>query len=340
MKNLSPTAFAFLAATLFSTLFAQKTIDLGKSDLEPDKRVFNISEIIDARRDKSSIGNCKVGMGNDREKILLNAPLDSALLAFFHQKMPDQPGLPLLTIRVQRFAVHETTSGASEVSVASIDLDVFLKKDGVCQKLQHIKARHNWDSGLDVTKWHDDNLRMALQIAVDKLRDSVDWKNLQDKGLSGLPVPEAEIRAAFIPKIMTDSIFKPGFYRNISEFRANQPSRNMKIEQENDKLLIFIEKENKPGKYRKLKPQDKAWGACDGTNFFYLKSGVFFQMFRQPDGNFRFEGYDIEKVKHNTAVAGAAFGVIGSIIANQTTKKNHSGLMELDLETGGFWPVK
>jgi hypothetical protein len=335
MKNLLLFGWMFICSNY---VISQETIEIGKNTLKPGHRYFNISEVIDARRSQYYIGSCRTGMVNKTERLLLNQPVREALQGYFTEKMPSDAALPSVALRILRFAFFESATASSETARGAIDFEVYLKTENNYQLLKNFSIR-NESSGMDATKFHNDNIKAALQTMVENLRDSIPWLELSAVA-KGENLAKRDLQSPFYPKIVKDSVFKTGIYQNFSEFRANAPSRNIEMVQENDQMIIKIEKEGKPGEFRKIKPKDHVWGACAGGHVFLIKSNVFFEMTRQTDGQFEFEGYDVDKVSQNALLGGIAFGVLGSVIAASTTKKNSIDTMILDLETGQYWPKK
>jgi hypothetical protein len=347
MKKLLLFSIIFVFLGCLSTVFSQKIIEIGRNDLKIKKRTFNISAIIDARRDTQSIGMARMGLYNKKEQINFDTALSVKMRQYFQEKMPNDTSLPSVTVRVLRFAVCEGLNDGREIALGSFDFEFYLKKATFYQKIGNLRVRNVEEAAFNVTRYHNYNVRDAMQLTVNYLRDSVNWQNFDQKLVENT-FSATDLQTAFLPKILTDTLFKAGVYRNISEFRENAPSRKMQLLQENNKIFILVEKENKPGKFRKLTPSDNIWGASDGFRIYYIESGCFFEMTRKTNGQFQFKGFDVSNEKRKAAyvgslIGGLTFGIFGSIIGSElgvNLMNPDLKWMQIDLETGNFWMLE
>lgn len=310
-------------------LAAQKVLELNKSRLDVGKRRFNITQVIDARYDTTRLGVARVGMVNRKQSIVLSGSLPAAFLQYFEAKLPQQPDLPDVVVRITRFGLWEDiNSGGSEGARVAADYEFYLRQGDGFAFLGDRKFRYTESLGSDVTRYHDDNLRTALQAAVDFLQDSVEWKNM---GALQANATIADLFQRTIPQMLKDSVGMTGAYRNYTDFRNNHPRIQARIEVEKGASVLLIE--GKKGNYRKVKPDDRIWGFCDGKQLYINQFGTFYPLQKTPDNTFWFHGVDYDKKLTNAGIGAGAFGAIGGIIAANLTK---SGNYELDWETGSF----
>lgn len=328
MKKLLWT-FLLLLLGFSASLSAQKVLELNKSRLEVGKRRFNIVEVIDTRFDTSRLGVARVGMGNRKEEIKLSVSLTAAFQQYFTAKLPYNADLPDVVLRVSRLGLWEETNLLSaEGARVAADFEFFLQQGDGFAYLGDRKFRFTEGLGSDVTKYHDDNLRTALQAAVDFLQDSVDWQTA-----TALPAntTREELTRRTIPPMITDTAWVTGAYKNFTDFRNNNPRIPVQIEQKDGESVLLIE--GKKGKFRRAKPDDRIWGFCDGKKLYINQFGTFYELSKKGENTFEFYGVDYDKKMSNAAIGAGAFGAIGGLIAGSMTKSRH---YMVDWETGSF----
>jgi hypothetical protein len=316
-------------------LSAQKMISPGKSRLDVGKRKFNIVKVIDARFDSLHFGVARSGMSNNKERIVLDGPFEPTLERYFAERMAPQSGLPNVLLRVTRFGLWEEATTTNEGARVAADFE-FYRLDGEgqrCALLGDRLYRHTEGLGMDVSKYHDDNFRMALQAALDYLQDSVDWAAVGE-----IPARHtlAQLQASVTPRFLTDSAPVAGAYKNFSDLRNNNPRLSARIEEEEGQPVLRIE--HKPGKFRRVRPADRVWGFSDGQDVYINQWGQFFKLEHGPEGKLRFRGVDVEKRASNMATGGAFFGIIGAVVADLATDKDKT--YEVDWNSGAFFPVE
>ena len=328
MKKLLLLTFLIFQCTL-APVFAQKIIELNKSRLDVGKRRFNISQVTDVRFDTTRLGIARVGLGNRKEPIVLEGALTVVLQQYFTAKMPAQPDLPNVVLRVSRLGLwEEITSTGMEGARVAVDFEFFLQKGERYAFLGDRKFRHTEGLGANVTKYHDDNLRAALQSAVDYLQDSVDWETTESLAADA---DMQSISQRTTPRILTEAQLTAGAYKNFTDFRNNSPRLPIDYEEKDRQRILMIE--GKKGKFRRVKPDDKVWGFCDGKDVYINQFGTFYKLEKMPGNKFQFFGVDYDKKLSNIAVGQASFGLIGALIANEMTKSRN---YVVDWETGSF----
>ncbi len=311
------------------SLSAQKVLELNKSRLDVGKRRFNIVRVIDVRFDTTRLGVARVGLGNRKEKIVLSPSLPVAFQQYFNAKLPNAPDLPNVVLRVSRLGLWEETNVlGSEGARVAADFEFFLQQGDRYAYLGDRKFRFTEGLGSDITKYHDDNLRAALQAAVDYLQDSVDWKTA-----SALPANTSQeaLTLHTMPRILTDAAPVTGAYKNFTDFRNNNPRIPAQIEEKDGESVLLIE--GKKGKFRRVKADDRIWGFCDGKNMYINQFGTFYQLNKVGENSYQFYGVDYDKKMSNAAMGQASFGLIGGMIAGAMTKSRN---YVVDWETGSF----
>lgn len=314
---------------LATSLSAQKVIELSKSRLDVGKRRFNITQVVDVRYDTTRLGIARLGLENRKEPIILSEPLDKAVQKYFSSKLPAQPDLPNIILRVSRLGLwEEITSTGTEGARVAVDFEFFLQKEDRYAFIGDRKFRYTEGLGSNVTKYHDDNLRAALQSALDYLQDSVDWKTVD-----ALPADATleSFSQRITPRILTDSIPVTGAYKNFTDFRNNSPRVAARIDVEDGSNVLLIE--GRKGKFRRVNANDKIWGFSDGKNLYINQFGTFYKLEKSPASTFQFFGVDYDKKLTNAAIGASAFGIIGGLLAGEMTKSRH---YVVDWETGSF----
>jgi len=284
---------------------------------------------VDVRFDTTRLGVARVGLGNRKEKIVLAGDFPTVLQQYFTAKMPVQPDLPNVVLRVSRLGLwEEITPNGTEGARVAANFEFFLQKGDRYAALGDRKFRFTEGLGANVTKYHDDNLRAALQSAVDFLQDSVDWKTVDalpaDAGLE-------DISQRITPRILTDAQLTAGAYKNFTDFRNNNPRLSVDYEIKDGQRILLIE--GKKGKFRKVHPDDRVWGFCDGKDMYINQFGTFYKLSKSSANTFEFFGVDYDKKLSNIAVGQATFGLVGALIAGEMTKP---GNYIVDWETGSF----
>jgi len=310
-------------------VFAQMVLVLNKSRLDVGKRRFNISQVIDVRYDTTRLGIARVGLSNRKEPLVLEAPLPQVMMSYFTAKMPVQADLPNVVLRVSRLGLwEEITPNGTEGARVAVDFEFFLQKGAQYASLGDRKFRFTEGLGTNVTKYHDNNLRAALQSAVDYLQDSVDWKTTD-----AIPadVSPEQLSQRNMPRILTDVQLTAGAYKNFTDFRNNKPRLPIDFEEKDGQRILQIE--GKKGKYRRVHPDDKVWGFCDGKDLYINQFGTFYKLEKKPGNKFQFFGVDYDKKLSNMVMGQATFGLIGALIAGEMTKSRN---YVVDWETGSF----
>lgn len=320
----------FLVALLLThSLSAQKVIELHKSKLDVGKRRFNITRVIDVRYDTTRLGIARTGASNRKEPIVLSEALDKVFFQYFSAKLPEQADLPNVLLRVSRIGLwEEITSNGTEGARIAADFEFFLQAGDRYTFLGDRKFRYTEGLGANVTIYHDDNLRAALQSAVDFLQDSVDWKSAP--ALTGELTLETLVQRN-TPRILTDSFPVTGAYKNFTDFRNNKPRVAARIGTENGASVLTIE--GKKGKFRRVNHNDRIWGFSDGKDLYINQFGTFYKLEKTAADRFEFFGVDYDRKLTNAAMGSAAFGLIGGLIAGEMTKARR---YVVDWETGSF----
>ncbi len=318
---------SFLFLTVF--LQAQKVISLGKPDIQVSVRRFNIAEVVDARMDTAFVGLARVGGFNHKTLVALKqGTVRTAVKEWLQQALPNKLNLPEVLVKINRLGVWEEVGFAQEMAKVSADFDFYYQKDGTYIWLGDLHYWHNESTGLDVTKFHNDNLRGALQAACHFLTDSVHWNNLP----TALASPDKVVAPVVLP-ILTDSSLKVGAYRNFREFRDNHPTVSCRIEEKDSTKVLLIE--GKRGKFRRVISSDHLWGFYDGQNLYFNQRGTFFPL-ENKQGRFQFRGFDIDQVYNSMSFGVIGFGIIGGVVSYALAKQSRS-LYFIDWESGNFY---
>lgn len=161
MKKILLSLIVFLSLT--GKTYGQKfhQISLKNETLNLGERKFFIKAVIDSRAKKYTIGIVQKGPFNIKRPAQLENGLPNALLYYFQNALPKEKSQIPITIKVMDFRISEKTRLTQEYGFAEITLDFYYNGLKLHSSSQKIEIR-----GMDVTKYHEENIRKALRASV------------------------------------------------------------------------------------------------------------------------------------------------------------------------------
>ncbi|MDX2245361.1 MAG: hypothetical protein SF052_01190 [Bacteroidia bacterium] len=306
-----------------------KIISIKGEAIEIPDRKFNITEVIDARfqADSAFIGIGQKGAHNTNVPLSLEKSLATSVREYLHEQLPAEEGYLPVILRIKRLGVWEQTFTTAELAYIDAELEFLTKVNDKYVRL-HTEKVFQKTGGLDVTSSHSRQIGSALAQAIRNYAQSVEGPgNISEENIvSSIYTPD-------IPPIVRTNDRKPGIYATFEEFRNNAPSQPAEfIYKPQERQLLFT---TSKGKTRPVRPNDPIWGVYHGNQLYIHQLGVFFPVNFEGSA-LEFEGYDVGSHNSKAATAGIAFGLIGAAIAQASSAKTRSFV--IDWQTGSFYP--
>lgn len=280
---------------------------------------FNLTDVIDARSEKSNIGWTQKGMMNIKVNANFPNPADKEILNFLKANLDSEGSNIQIILRTLK--ISEITGFSNEQGFCELSLDFILESNG--QRFRIIQSTHNTVvKGLDVTKKHPGNIANAFKLCFDELSslDLTDTKTFvalpSDKSLE---IPDS-IQYNF--PIFKQEI-KTGIYATYDELKNNIPSstEDLILEKRARNKAPWIGTFEIIPKFEKTnKKVKKVWGiAHEGQVYIYHQKEFFPLTIEEYD--LYFYGYG---VLDNGGISTGAFvgGPIGAGIASGIENSN------------------
>lgn len=300
-------------------------ISMARQKLVPMGASFHLDTLIDARLDRSSIGNVHRGMENVLVPAVFSGSFTTELAPLFRQALPTTATTRPLVVRVHTLALHESLGAFSETASAELEVD-FLEPAGPgTYRLLASVAELAEGKGMDATNRHADNLRRTVEQALRQLPTAA------PAGTSTLTWAQVlageEGQSPRFP-VQTQPLQR-GVYRSFEEFRQNAPTLAegpFEVKHRPHKGDQWASTEKAEAWYLELGPDQprrlvrQGWGVSDGTNAYIFHRGQLNIL--QPAGNhYTFLGIappDAGAVMAGTVVGGVLGGAIaGAASANK-----------------------
>jgi hypothetical protein len=204
---------------------AQRMYQISLSDFKIDTNDINftVSEIIDGRKDKNSLGIIQTGLNNKRNFAVFEKPGLSEI-----EDLLKNSGLYSqrsgLSLRITSLKISENALSWKETAKAELNIDFFILHEDRYYYVTSVFASAE-PKGLDVTGKQDENI-------VDVIADALIIFSRQKNEVSPdrtftkeeLLDPSVCLRDPLSMPIIKDQKFKDGYYANFEEFVANNPS--------------------------------------------------------------------------------------------------------------------
>ncbi|WP_339750739.1 hypothetical protein [Algoriphagus aquimarinus] len=317
-------------------LFAQTHFfSLKDEQIDLSSKSFNVTQVLDKRSDKSSIGWTQKGLGNIRVDANFSDPLEQELISFLNSNL-NSDGIDIQLI-IRSLFISEKTGLAKETGFCELSIDFLMVKDFQLYRILQTELISEI-TGADITKKHTSNIANAFKMSFDRL-EALDLSKT-DNFLAIAP----EALAGNIPDssrynfpIFTEEI-KTGIYDDYDALKNNSPS-NME-----DFYFEQKERKNDPwkgtfeiipkfhGSHKKVK---NVWAFAIGGQIYVYHQREFFPLTIE---NYKlyYYGYGIPS-GHSASTGAVIGGLIGTGIAagiESTNSKNQKVKYHLDPDTG------
>jgi len=204
---------------------AQKFYQISLDDfvIETNEINFTISEIIDARKDKNSLGVIQTGLNNKRNFAVFEKPglgeIENLLKTSGLYK--EHNGLSL---RITALKISENAMSWKETAKAELNIDFFIRHDDLYYYVSSVFASVE-PKGLDVTGMQAENIVDVLGTAFTIFsRQKNEVNPDRTFTLEELTDPTVSLRDPLSMPIMKDQKLKEGYYATFEEFVNNAPS--------------------------------------------------------------------------------------------------------------------
>ena len=217
-------AIVFFFASIPDAL-AQKFYQISLDDfaIETNEINFTVSEIIDARKDKNSLGVIQTGLNNKRNFAVFEKPglgeIENLLKTSGLYK--EHNGLSL---RFTALKISENALTWKETAKAELNIDFFIRHDDLYYYVSSVFASVE-PKGLDVTGMQAENIVDVIGTAFtifSKQKNEVNPDRTFT--LEELTDPTVSLRDPLFMPIMKDQKLKEGYYATYEEFVNNAPS--------------------------------------------------------------------------------------------------------------------
>jgi hypothetical protein len=214
----------FFVATI-SDARAQKFYEISLHDfkIETDEINFTVAEIIDARRDKNSLGVIQTGLNNKRNFAVFEKPGLREI-----EELLKNSGLYSehngLSLRINSLKISENALSWKETAKAELNIDFFIRHNDLYYYVNSVFASVE-PKGLDVTHMQAENIVDVVGSALiifSKQKNEVSPDRTFT--LEELMDPTVSLRDPLSMPIMKDQKLKEGYYATFEEFVNNAPS--------------------------------------------------------------------------------------------------------------------
>ena len=198
-------------------------VSLQDFEIETNEINFTVSEIIDARKDKNSLGVIQTGLNNKRNFAVFEKPGLGEI-----EELLKTSGLYKehngLSLRITSLKISENTLTWKETAKAELNIDFFIRHNELYYYVNSVFASVE-PKGLDVTHMQAENIVDVIGTAFiifSKQKNEVSPD--QTFTLEELMDPTVSLRDPLSMPILKDQKIKEGFYATFEEFINNTPS--------------------------------------------------------------------------------------------------------------------
>lgn len=154
------------------------SVNLPAQPMSISDNRFYIQEVIDGRIDQSNIGFVMVGAFNKKVPSYLAGDFKNTLKSYFDTSFnPSSDKTPII-IKIAKFEISESTRINGEFSRAEIEMEFFKTSEGKIGKLFETEAFVEKVSFLDVTEYHEENIRNVFEQCFKSFIDS-NWETTE-----------------------------------------------------------------------------------------------------------------------------------------------------------------
>ncbi len=318
-----------LLASIFfcaASVQAQKFYKISLKDFKIDSKDihFTVSEIIDARSDKNSIGLIQSGLTNKPVFATFESPgLNEIAELLKNSGLCAEDGLSL---RINALKISENTTLVRETAKAELSIDFFIRHAGLYYYVSSVFTSAE-PGGIDVTSKQAANIVTVVEKALITFSQQKKEPDADRPfAIEDLQDPALKLRDPFSMPILTAEKLKDGYFASFDEFLNNHPSIAI-----NCKVKLSAPVTAKCDEAVTEVPT--LYGFANESKLYILYHREFYELEKRND-TFYFYGPSKISKTASTAFATNYFGVIAVADRVVSGRGKYSALYMIDMETG------
>lgn len=318
-------AISIAVTMLVSATYAQGQklyqISLAEFKIDTQHIGFTISEILDARKDKHTVGVIQKGLNNKPDLAVFEKPgLSEVEQLVKNSGLYSEPNG--LALRITVLKISEHTGNWKETAKAELSIDFFLRFEHQYYYINSVFTSAE-PKGMDVTNKHAANIATVVERAF-LLYSSKGNEPDPDRAFTREELIDQSLtlRNPLSMPVFVDEKFNDGYYASFDEFVFNQPTIDIDCKVKFARpLKIMCDKESTE--------VPTLYGFAQNNKLHILYHHQFFELEKRDD-TFYFYG-PTKMSKNPTNNIGEAYFTAGTLVVPRGT---YSALYKLDLETG------
>jgi len=273
-------------------------LDLRADQAKPiATEALYIAQVVDLRLNQNNIGWVQGGMYDNRILANFRGSFKQELTSFAQAASPRKPNARPLLMCVRELQVTEHAKPTYQTASAELVVDYLYQNANGYHLIAHTADAITTKSILDATAYHDYNLAKVLNQSLGKLA-TINLEQLiaTTPAMTWEEVLGSEDLSQASYPIMVDSLLRSGVYSTFQEFRNNAPSQIGSIQVDQVPLQgngWAMSYQAIPHLYttegHRVSISNKAWGFCDGKQFYIRHDKAYFPLKRRAD-DFTFLG--------------------------------------------------
>ncbi len=299
---------------------------------------FTQVNLIDKRAENQTLGFVQVGALNRMAPVKYSGSLMDSLANFFKNVKAPSENPQELTIILNELYLSEKTEATSETGRLRISMRLFASTTP-----NQFKELFTIDSiytckGLDVTKKLLRSVSENLCVIAARAAGSKPLNSTNLLAYSFAQLQQIDsLEKQNIPMYQTAKV-NPGIYASYEAFKANSPDDSFITIDRSEAGHIKVYKWDK-AKKRKTRVENKAvYAVSDGETLLKATTIGFYEL-KKINGDFYYVGQTSFSNANNTAMWGAAFGVVGAVIAAESERNTQLYQFKLNYLKGNSIPI-
>ncbi len=203
----------FTLASFFSQ--AQKFYELEMNLNDPPEivnRKFYIHKVVDKRTSTFKVGTVQTGLLNHKRPAKFQNGLATDIEYYLETTLPNEMDMVPLSLIIEELEISEKTNFTSEYAVAHIKASFYFE-----DRLIYSCEGKTQRSAMDVTMYHEDNIRVLLQNCMNEMQSSRAFKEIWASYSPGPYVVNDEREKQNTDTetpLSNDKVLQPQFYKN------------------------------------------------------------------------------------------------------------------------------
>lgn len=300
-------------------------ISLEKFKIDNEEINFTVSEVLDARKEKNSLGVVQSGLTNKPNFAVFEKPGLGEI-----EKLLENSGLHSetngLSLRINTIKISEVSTIWKETAKAELSIDFFVTYENRYYYITSVFVSAE-PKGIETTKEHPENIVTVIEkafISYSNKKNEADPARAFTK--DELLDPSLSLRDPMSMPILRDEKFNDGYYASFEEFVNNQPSIPIDCEVNfSDPVEVLCGE--------KSTELSTLFGFAHDNKLFILFHHQFFELKKRKD-TFYFNGPAKITAAHKQNLRSGFFGpalLAATILMDHGT---YSELYVLSMETG------